>query len=155
MRVSTAVLIFILFSVLFGFTLSIYLFVYEIESVIWSFLLTGLYFGALSAYGFLTRRDMSNLRPFLFFGLLFLISFGLLSMFIPGLVMFDRVACLFGIAVFLAYTAYDTQKIKKMVMNAEVVDESTQKIALLGSLTLYLDFINLFLYLLRILGSRK
>lgn len=60
-----------------------------------------------------------------------------------------------GVLVFVALTAYDTQKIKKMVMNAEVVDESTQKIALLGSLTLYLDFINLFLYLLRILGSRK
>ena len=60
-----------------------------------------------------------------------------------------------GVLVFVVLTAYDTQKIKKMVMNAEVVDESTQKIALLGSLTLYLDFINLFLYLLRILGSRK
>ena len=60
-----------------------------------------------------------------------------------------------GVLVFVALTAYDTQKIKKMVMNAEVVDESTQKIALLGSLTLYLDFINLFLMLLRLFGGNR
>ena len=155
MRVGTAVLIFVLFSVLFGFTLSIYLFVYEIESVIWSFLLTGLYFGALSAYGFLTRRDMSNLRPGLFFGLLFLIAFGLLSMFIPGLVMFDRVACLFGIAVFLAYTAYDTQKIKAFYQYYASYPDMLAKASIFSALQLYLDFLNLFLYLLRFLGNRR
>ena len=98
---------------------------------------------------------MSNLRPFLFFGLLFLIAFGLLSMFIPGLVMFDRVACLFGIAVFLAYTAYDTQKIKAFYQYYASYPDMLAKASIFSALQLYLDFLNLFLYLLRFLGNRR
>lgn len=112
MAVGTAIALFVTFSALFGFTMSIYFYRYSLEILAFSFLLTAVYFGALAAYGYLTKRDLSGIRPILFSGLIFLIVFGLLSMFIPALDMFDRVVCLIGIAIFLGYTAYDTQKIR-------------------------------------------
>ena len=155
MRVGTAIAMFVAFSALFGFTLSIYLLAFHVTSVVLCFLLTAVYFGALAAYGFLTKRDLSNLRTILFSGLIFLIIFGLLSMFIPGLQMFDRVVCMIGIAVFLGYTAYDTQKIRAYYNYYSASPEMLAKASIFSALQLYLDFINLFLYLLRFLGNRR
>ena len=155
MAVGTAVGLFVLFSALFGVTMSIYLLVFDLTSVVLCFLLTAVYFGALSAYGFLTKRDLSNLRTILFSGLIFLIIFGLLSMFIPGLAALDRIVCLVGIAVFLGYTAYDTQKIKAYYNFYSVSPDMLAKASIFSALQLYLDFINLFLYLLRFLGNRR
>ena len=155
MAVGTAIGLFVLFSALFGFTLSIYLLAFHVTSVVLCFLLTAVYFGALAAYGFLTKRDLSNLRTILFSGLIFLIMFGLLSMFIPGLQMFDRVVCMIGIAVFLGYTAYDTQKIRAYYNYYSASPEMLAKASIFSALQLYLDFINLFLYLLRFLGNRR
>lgn len=155
MAVGTAIGLFVLFSALFGFTLSIYLLVFHVTSVVLCFLLTAVYFGALAAYGFLTKRDLSGLRTILFSGLIFLIIFGLLSMFIPGLQMFDRVVCLIGIATFLGYTAYDTQKIRAYYNYYSVSPDMLAKASIFSALQLYLDFINLFLYLLRFLGNRR
>ena len=155
MRVGTAVAIFVAFSALFGFTLSIYLYVYELTVLAFCFLLTAVYFGALAAYGFLTKRDLSGIRTILFSGTIFLIVFGLLSMFIPGLQMFDRVICLIGIATFLGWTAYDTQKIKAFYSYYSASPDMLAKASIFSALQLYLDFINLFLYLLRFLGNRK
>ena len=155
MAVGTAIGLFVLFSALFGFTLSIYLLAFHVTSVVLCFLLTAVYFGALAAYGFLTKRDLSNLRTILFSGLIFLIIFGLLSMFIPGLQMFDRVVCMIGIAVFLGYTAYDTQKIRAYYNYYSASPEMLAKASIFSALQLYLDFINLFLYLLRFLGNRR
>ena len=90
MAVGTAIGLFVLFSALFGFTLSIYLLVFELTSVVLCFALTAVYFGALAAYGYATKRDLSNLRTILFSGLIFLIIFGVLSMFIPALDVLDR-----------------------------------------------------------------
>ena len=106
--------------------------------------------GAMALFGYFTKRDLSGIGNM---GYMALIGIIIATVVRSETMMW--VITYIGVLVFVALTAYDTQKIKKMVMNAEVVDESTQKIALLGSLTLYLDFINLFLYLLRILGSRK
>lgn len=155
MAVGTAIGLFVLFSALFGFTLSIYLLAFHVTSVVLCFLLTAVYFGALAAYGYFTKRDLSNLRTILSSGLIFLIIFGLLSMFIPGLQMFDRVVCMIGIAVFLGYTAYDTQKIRAYYNYYSASPEMLAKASIFSALQLYLDFINLFLYLLRFLGNRR
>ena len=155
MAVGTAIGLFVLFSALFGFTLSIYLLVFELTSVVLCFALTAVYFGALAAYGYATKRDLSNLRTILFSGLIFLIIFGVLSMFIPALDVLDRVVCLVGIAIFLGYTAYDTQKIKVYYNYYSVSPEMLAKASIFSALQLYLDFINLFLYLLRFLGNKR
>ncbi len=155
MAVGTAIGLFVLFSALFGFTLSIYLLAFHVTSIVLCFLLTAVYFGALAAYGFFTKRDLSGLRTILFSGLGFLIVFGLLSMFIPGLQMFDRVVCLIGIALFLGYTAYDTQKIRAFYHYYSASPDMLAKASIFSALQLYLDFINLFLYLLRFLGNKR
>lgn len=155
MRVGTAIAMFVTFSALFGFTMSIYFWRYSLESLGFSFLLTAVYFGALAAYGYLTKRDLSSLRVILFSGLIFLVVFGLLSMFIPGLDMFDRIVCLIGIAVFLGYTAYDTQRIKAFYNYYSASPEMLAKASIFSALQLYLDFVNLFLYLLRFLGNKR
>ena len=155
MGVGTAITMFLLFSAIFGFTLSIYLFVYELMAVVLCFLLTGVYFGALAAYGYLTKRDLTGLGPILFSGLIFLIIFGVVSLFIPGLEVLDRVVCLVGIAVFLGYTAYDTQKIRSYYNYYAGYPDMLAKASIFSALQLYLDFINLFLYLLRFLGNRR
>ncbi len=155
MAVGTAIALFVTFSALFGFTMSIYFYRYSLEILAFSFLLTAVYFGALAAYGYLTKRDLSGIRPILFSGLIFLIVFGLLSMFIPALDMFDRVVCLIGIAIFLGYTAYDTQKIRAFYSYYAASPEMLAKASIFSALQLYLDFINLFLYLLRFLGNKR
>lgn len=155
MAVGTAITLFVVFSALFGFTMSIYFYRYSLEILAFSFLLTAVYFGALAAYGYLTKRDLSGIRPILFSGLIFLIVFGLLSLFIPALDMFDRIVCLIGIATFLGYTAYDTQKIKAFYSYYSASPEMLAKASIFSALQLYLDFINLFLYLLRFLGNKR
>lgn len=154
MRVGTAIAMFVAFSALFGFTMSIYFWRYSLEVLGFSFLLTAVYFGALAAYGILTKRDLSNLRTILFSGLIFLIIFGVLSLFLP-LSAFDRVICLVGIAVFLGYTAYDTQKIRTYYNYYSASPDMLAKASIFSALQLYLDFVNLFLYLLRFLGNKK
>lgn len=155
MSVGASIALFMVFSALFGITLSVYMYVFRMTSFIFIFLLTAVYFGALAAYGFLTKRDLSGIRPILFSGLIFLIVFGLVSMLIPGLQMFDRVVCLIGIATFLGYTAYDTQMIKRYYLYYSASPDMLAKASINAALQLYLDFINLFLYLLRFLGSRR
>lgn len=155
MAVGTAITLFVVFSALFGFTMSIYFYRYSLEILAFSFLLTAVYFGALAAYGYLTKRDLSSLRTILFSGLIFLIVFGVLSMFIPALDMFDRIVCLIGIATFLGYTAYDTQKIKAFYSYYSASPDMLAKASIFSALQLYLDFINLFLYLLRFLGNKR
>lgn len=155
MSVGTAKAMFIAFSVLFGLTMSIYLLIFDLPSLILVFLATAVYFAALAAYGHFTRADLSGLRTILFSGLIFLIVFGVLSMFIPWLAAMDRIACIIGIAVFLGFTAYDTQKIRSYYHYYAGFPDMLEKAAIFSALQLYLDFINLFLYLLRFMGRRK
>ena len=152
---TSAVVLFVAFSALFGLTLSLYMYVFQMTSFILIFLLTALYFGALAAYGYLTKADLSRLGPILFSGLIFLVIFGLLSMFIPGLAAMDRAVCLIGIVVFLGYTAYDTQRIQAFYSYYSGYPDMLEKASIFSALQLYLDFINLFLYLLRFMGRRK
>lgn len=135
-------------------TLASIFLLYTASSIASTFFVTAGTFGAMALFGYFTKRDLSGIGNMGYMALIGIIIATVVNLFLRSETMMWVITYI-GVLVFVALTAYDTQKIKKMVMNAEVVDESTQKIALLGSLTLYLDFINLFLYLLRILGSRK
>lgn len=155
MSLFTAKAIFVAFSALFGLTMSVYLVIFQLTSVVLVFLLTAVYFAVLAAYGHFTRRDLSNMRPILFGGLIFLLIFSVLSLFIPALSAMDRIVCLVGIAVFLGYTAYDTQKIKAYYHYYAGFPDMLEKASIFSALQLYLDFLNLFIYLLRYLGVRR
>ncbi len=155
MSVGAAIGIFVAYAAILGFTMSIYLLLYDLTALILCFLLTSVYFGALAAYGFFTKRDLSGLRTILISGALFLLVFWVLSLFIPGVMMFERIICMIGIAVFLGFTAYDTQKIRAFYNYYSAFPDMLAKASIFSALQLYLDFINLFLYLLRFLGSRK
>ena len=138
----------------FGLIIAELALVIILSSIASTFFVTAGTFGAMALFGYFTKRDLSGIGNMGYMALIGIIIATVVNLFLRSETMMWVITYI-GVLVFVALTAYDTQKIKKMVMNAEVVDESTQKIALLGSLTLYLDFINLFLYLLRILGSRK
>ncbi len=140
---------------MFGFTMSMYLYIFEFGSLIFVFLATAAYFAVLAAYGYFTKADLTRLRPILFTGLVFLFVFALVSLFIPGFTALDRIFCLAGIAIFLGYTAYDTQKIKAYYNYYAGYPDMLEKASIFSALQLYLDFINLFLYLLRFLGKSR
>ena len=135
--------------------MSMYLYIFEFGSLIFVFLATAAYFAVLAAYGYFTKADLTRLRPILFTGLVFLFVFALVSLFIPGFTALDRIFCLAGIALVLGYTAYDTQKIKAYYNYYAGYPDMLEKASIFSALQLYLDFINLFLYLLRFLGKSR
>lgn len=153
--VPVARVLFFAYAALNGVVFTSYFVFFDAVSLILVFGVTALYFGGLAAFGYFTKTDLSRLRPILVGGLICLILFGLLSFFIPGLGMLDRIICLAGIAIFLGFTAYDTQKIK--AFHAAYAGDSAMlaKASIYSALQLYLDFVNLFLYLLRFLGRRR
>lgn len=155
LSVGAARALFLLYAVLNGVVFSAYFLIFEMGSLIMIFAMTAAYFGVFALYGHLTKRDLSGVRPILIGGLIFLIVMGLLSMFLP-LGQMERIICLVGIAIFLCFTAYDTQKIKAYYSYYSSGDQAMlQKASIFSALQLYLDFVNLFLYLLRFMGKRK
>lgn len=160
MSVSSAQTLFVVFSIVMGITVSSWLYLFQLLSVVLIFLMTALYFGALAAYGHFTSRSLAGYRPILLSGLVFLVVFGLvvfgiLSLFIPGLSALESVYCLIGIAIFLGYTAYDTQRIREFYYYYSGYPDMMEKASIFSALQLYMDFINLFLYLLRFLGRQR
>lgn len=150
-----ATLLFILYSILTGVVFSSLFFVYTLGSIANVFLITAGTFAAVSCFGYFTKSDLSKWGTYLFMGLIGLIIASLVNWFLKS-AMLDWIASYVGVAIFVGLTAYDTQKIKEMIQeNSMEGEEVTNKIALMGALSLYLDFINLFLYLLRIFGRRK
>jgi FtsH-binding integral membrane protein len=147
---------FLLYASLTGVTLSVISLVYTQESIAGAFFTTAFGFAGLSAFGFFTKKDLGPVGNFCIMGLFGLVGFSLLSLFFPALLggMAGQIFGLVGIIVFAGLTAYDTQRIKLMAPTGQNSDEH-QKGAILGALTLYLDFINLFLYILRFTGNRK
>lgn len=152
-KISTAmaVLLFFVYAIINGVTLASIFRVFEISTIARTFFITAGVFGAMSAYGYLTRADLSKFGAFLFMALIGLIITSVVNIFM-GSETLDWVVSLVGVGIFIGLTAWDTQKIKMMVMQSN--GYNVGKIATLGALSLYLDFINLFLYLLRIFGSR-
>lgn len=152
---STSLLLFGIYSVLNGITCSAVLLVYTQESVYTAFLSTAGMFGAMSVYGIYTKRDITSWGSFLHMGLWGLIIAMVINLFV-GSSAAETVISVIGIIVFMGLTAYDTAKIKALAEGAEMSDDETAgKIAVMGALELYLDFINLFLYLLRLFGKRR
>ena len=154
-KISTAmaVLLFFVYAIINGVTLASIFWVFKISTIAQTFFITAGVFGAMSAYGYLTRADLSKFGAFLFMALIGLIITSVVNIFfMEESKTLDWVISLVGVGIFIGLTAWDTQKINMMVMQSN--GYNVGKIATLGALSLYLDFINLFLYLLRIFGSR-
>lgn len=154
MSTGIAGLAFIAYSVLTGITFSVLLRAFTEESIYTTFFVTAGMFGALSLYGYITKRNLSGLGSFMFMGLVGLIIASLVNLFLASS-MLHFVITVIGVIVFSGLTAYDTQRIKEMYILQQQGDEMAAKGAILGALMLYLDFINLFLFLLRIFGNRN
>lgn len=152
---TTATILFILYSVLNGVTMSVLFMVYTMSSIATTFFVTAGTFGATALYGYVTKKDLTRIGSLCIMGVIGLIIASLVNLFLQNSMM-DLIISYIGVLLFVGLAAYDSQKIKQLLSGDDVeVNETTQKIALMGSLTLYLDFINLFIYLLRILGDRK
>ena len=122
-------------------------------SIATAFFVTAGTFGAMAIYGSVTKTDLTKVGNICFMALIGIIIASLVNIFLKNPMM-DMIVSIIAVLVFVGLTAYDTQKIKQMLWNAEVND-TTQKLAVLGALTLYLDFINLFLQILRLFGNRR
>lgn len=150
---TTATLMFILYSVLNGAMLSSIFLVYTQSSIATVFFITAGTFGAMALVGYTTKTDLSSMGKILFMALIGLIIATIVNFFVKSSGL-DLILSYVGVLIFVGLTAWDSQKIKQMMLQAPDAGEGMQKMALLGALTLYLDFINLFIYLLRIFGKR-
>ena len=153
MSASKAQSTFWVFAVLMGLSLSWILMIYTNTSIARVFFITSATFGAMSIYGYTTKRDLTKLGSFLFMGLIGIIIASLVNIFLKSTMMYFVISIL-GVLIFVGLTAYDTQKIKNMY-SASDSGEVIGKKAVMGALTLYLDFINLFIMLLRLFGQRR
>lgn len=154
LSLTTATTLFIIYSALNGVTLSGIFMVYSMTSIAKVFFITAGTFAAMALYGYFTKTDLSKIGNILFMALIGLIIATVVNLFLKS-AMFDLILCYIGVGIFVGLTAWDSQKIKHMLAMQVDMSESAQKIALMGALSLYLDFINLFLYLLRIFGNRN
>lgn len=153
---ATAGLMFAAYAILNGVTMSIIMLAYTAESIAQAFFVTAGTFGGMSLVGFFIKKDLSAMGRTLMMALIGLIIATIVNIFWQNSMM-ASILNYAGVIIFVALTAYDTQKIKVMLQQAQYagISDQTNKLALMGSLTLYLDFINLFLYILRLFGNRK
>ena len=151
LSLSTATTLFALYSILNGVMLSSIFLLYSTAIISKVFFITAGTFGVTALYGYATKKDLSSLGNILFMALIGLVIATIVNVFMKR-AMFDLILSYIGVIIFVGLTAWDSQKIKHMMMVQQDADESAQKLALIGALSLYLDFINLFLYLLRIFG---
>jgi len=149
-----ATLIFLLYAVLNGFTFSILFLIYTSESIATTFFVTAGTFAIMSIYGYITKSDLTKWGNILFMGLIGLILTSLVNFYFHNNTIYWKTTSA-GILIFTGLIAYDTQKIKELNMIGNEGTEEDKKEAIIGALTLYLDFINLFLKLLRLMGKRK
>ena len=154
LSLSVATLMFILYSVLNGCMLSSIFYVYSPMIITKVFFITAGTFGITAAYGYATKRDLSSFGRIFYMALLGLFIATVVNFFMKSATL-DYLLSYAGVIIFTGLTAWDSQKIRKLLQMQYEVDEKSQKLALLGALTLYLDFINLFLYLLKIFGNKK
>jgi len=153
LSLTTATTLFVIYSALNGITLSSVFLAYAMTTIGQVFVITAGTFAAMAAYGYFTKTDLSKIGNILFMALIGLVIATLVNLFMKS-AMLDMVLSYIGVLIFVGLTAWDSQKIKVMLASRQDVGETSQKIALMGALTLYLDFINLFLYLFRIFGRR-
>ncbi len=147
--------LFMLYSALTGLTFSSIFLVYTYSSIASTFVVTGGMFGAMSLYGYTTQRDLSKMGSLLFMGLIGLILASLVNLWLKSTPLMWAITYI-GVLIFVGLTAYDTQKLKNLGEQIDTRDKAQmRRYSILGALTLYLDFINLFLMLLRIFGNRR
>ncbi len=154
LSLTTATLMFIVYALLNGVTFSTLFLAYSLPSLATTFFVTAGTFGAMSAVGFFIKKDLSAIGRILIMALIGIIIATVVNIFLASSGL-DIIITYLGVLIFVGLTAYDTQKIKQMFQMAPDAGAHTQKYAVLAALTLYLDFINLFLYLLRFFGNRK
>lgn len=154
LSLSTATLLFTVYAALNGVTLSAIFLLYDITTIGQVFFITAGTFGAMAFFGYTTKKDLSVIGHTLYMALIGLILATVVNLFMRN-AMLDYVLSYIGVGVFVGLTAWDSQKIKRILSEMPDAGEEAQKFALLGALTLYLDFINLFLYLLRIFSKRR
>ncbi|MCK5099268.1 MAG: Bax inhibitor-1/YccA family protein [Desulfobacteraceae bacterium] len=153
---STATTLFVVYAVLMGVLLSYVFIAYTASSIVSTFFICALTFGSFSIYGMVTKRDLTSLGSFMFIGLIGIIIASVVNIFI-GSSALEMIISYIGVIIFVGLTAYDTQKLKEMslTMPGNATGAMVRKATIMGALTLYLDFINLFLMLLRILGVSR
>ncbi|MBR6196691.1 MAG: Bax inhibitor-1/YccA family protein [Bacteroidaceae bacterium] len=154
MSLLTATLMFSAYAILNGVTMSCIFLAYTMSSIATTFFVTAGTFGVMALVGSVTKTDLTKMGQILLMALIGVIIASLVNIFL-GNGMLDIIISVVGILIFTGLTAYDAQKIKQMLINCNEVNDQTQKLSVIGALSLYLDFINLFLYLLRFLGDRK
>jgi FtsH-binding integral membrane protein len=153
MSVSAARTTFAVYAALMGLSLSSIFVIYTGQSVVQTFFVTAASFGALSLYGYTTKRSLSAMGSFLMMGLFGLIIASVVNIFLASSALQFAISAI-GVLIFAGLTAYDTQKIKEMYFDGDDAAVLGRK-AIMGALTLYLDFINLFMFLLQFMGNRK
>jgi len=152
---SSMVLIFIAFAVLMGMSMSFVLLAYTASSVFSTFVVTSGTFGLMAVLGYTTKTDLTKFGSILMMGLIGIILASIVNFFMQSSMM-EYVISILGVLIFTGLTAYDVQKLKRIGMGiGDYQGETTDKLAIMGALTLYLDFINLFLFLLRFMGDRR
>lgn len=152
MSAATAQATFWAFSGLMGLSLAYIFIVYTGASITRVFFITTSMFAGMSLYGYTTKRDLSGIGSFLIMGLIGLIVASIVNIFLQSSAMHWAISVI-GVLIFVGLTAYDTQKIRRMYYEADGAEVATKK-SIMGALTLYLDFINMFLFMLRLFGSR-
>src|SRR5690554_325118 len=150
----TLLMLFIVYSALMGMSLSFIFLAYTASSITSTFFITAGTFAAMAFLGYTTKQDLTKFGSILTMALIGLIIAMVVNMFMGSAVMDYVISCI-GVLIFTGLTSYDVQKLKKIGSGAEYGSESTNKLAIMGALTLYLDFVNLFLFLLRLFGDRK
>jgi hypothetical protein len=153
MSATTATAVFLAYSCLNGLTMSFIFMVYSASSIASTFMVTALTFGAMSVYGYFTKRDLTKMGSLLIMALIGLVIASLVNMFWANSTLY-WITSFAGVLIFVGLVAWDTQKIKNMYMEGQAGSDFEKKAAIMGALALYLDFINLFIYLLRFLGKR-
>ncbi|HBB25837.1 MAG TPA: hypothetical protein DCZ59_06175 [Bacteroidetes bacterium] len=153
MQPSTAAGLFIAYSIANGLSFAAIFLVYDLGSIFQVFLISAGMYGAAAAYGFLTKRDLSGMGSFLFMGLIGLILASIVNVFL-GSSALEFAVSVIGVLIFTGLTAYDMSRIKEQAIVMYAGEGLAHKRAIVGALSLYLNFINLFLYLLRLFGNR-
>lgn len=149
MSVGMSRIMFFVYAFLNGITFSTYFFLFDVKALILAFGMASLYFVVMAIVGYFTSVDLTRLQPILVFGLIFLLIFNFIGIFFH-VALFERILCFIGVAIFLGCTAYDVQKMKEVHNYYSNDQEMLKKASIISALQLYLDFINIFVYMLRL-----
>ncbi len=151
---SSMIIVFMVYSILMGMSLSFIFMLYTLPSIAKTFVITAGMFGAMAVLGYTTKTDLTKFGRIMYMGLIGIIIASIVNFFTKSAAM-DYVISFIGVIVFTGLTAYDVQKLKRIGAGVETDSEMGRKVTIFGALTLYLDFINLFLFLLRFFGNRR